>query len=330
HIYNNLVKPDGELRVINEIELTMVADHERPKYNDFIKVAYRWLVTVHCAGVAEHAMANIARFKPNLETQVVEGLGPHEREQCARRSNKRKTVNQAYPGLIKSEAEFWLRKGALHSTTIHETAESEADHHHTKAVRAISGAVLEELAWELYIMARDAQMGVTRVHPWSTSFTWRPYATFALRWANMVDLLERNNNSRAARSAANAQVAQQFQVIQGTAILPVAAVPVAAVPVTAVPATAVPATAGPATTNPAEGNNVASVGDADISPAVAQAAAAAVAPVEAPSDQTIDGNVPMTPPNSPMVVQGAHAPALAGPGNPDAYQDDFDLYMLQG
>lgn len=181
-MYNNLVSPTGTLRSLNEIEFTMVSDQERPRYSDFIKLAHRWLVAMHCAGVGEQAFANLAQYKPRLNAEVLEVLAPHELEQCEKRSNMRKVVDQEYPGHIKSEAEFRLRKGALMTTTVYETEDSEvadishteeekiefvkklvkamanmtgiadkANHHHVQAVKAISGSVVEELGWEFYV-----------------------------------------------------------------------------------------------------------------------------------------------------------------------------------
>lgn len=181
-MYDNLVTPTGTLRFLHEIEFPMVPNQDRSRYADFIKVAHRWLVSMHCAGVGEQAFANLAQYKPRLTTEVLEVLAPHEREIDERRSNRRTAVDQEYPGHIRSEAEFWLRKGALMTTTVHETEDSEVadifhteeekmeyvqelveamanmtdiadrpNHHQVEAVKAISGSVLEELAWEVYV-----------------------------------------------------------------------------------------------------------------------------------------------------------------------------------
>ncbi|KAL0466226.1 hypothetical protein QR685DRAFT_451077 [Neurospora intermedia] len=279
HMYDNLVTPTGTLRFLNEIELPMVSDQDRPRYADFIKVAHRWLVSMHCAGVGEQAFANLAQYKPRLTTEVLEVLAPHEREIGERRSNRRTAVDQEYPGNIRSEAEFWLRKGALMTTTeekmeyVQELVEAMANmtgiadrpnHHQVEAVKAISGSVLEELAWEVYVYARDAQQGRTRVLPWNTNFTWRSYPTFDDRWADIVDCLEecksavanlmqatyiqrytcdphrehtvgqkRNNDTKAEKAAAHARAAQQLQAIQGAAVAPGPVLPAMANPVQA-------------------------------------------------------------------------------------------------
>ncbi|EAA33745.3 hypothetical protein NCU07601 [Neurospora crassa OR74A] len=343
HMYDNLITPTGTLRFLHEIEFPMVSNQDRPRYDDFIKVAHRWLVSMHCAGVGEQALANLAQYKPRLTTEVLEVLAPHEREIDERRYNRRTAVDQEYPGHIRSEAEFWLRKGALMTTTeekmeyVQELVEAMANmtdiadrpnHHQVEAVKAISGSVLEELAWEVYVHARDAQKGRTRVLPWNTNFTWRSYPTFDDRWADIVDCLEecksavanlmqatyiqrytcdphrehtrkvgqkRNNDTKAEKAAANAQAAQQLQAIQGATVAPGPALPAMANLVQAMSSNVAPAFAAPQ-----------------------------VAPVTSPFETSNYGNAPAAPPNSPNTGLMAPAPDVS------MFESDEVLYKEFG
>ncbi|KAK3338777.1 hypothetical protein B0H65DRAFT_445063 [Neurospora tetraspora] len=361
HMYNNLVSPTGTLRSLNEIEFTMVSDQERPRYSDFIKLAHRWLVAMHCAGVGEQAFANLAQYKPRLNAEVLEVLAPHELEQCEKRSNMRKVVDQEYPGHIKSEAEFRLRKGALMTTTVYETEDSEvanishteeekiefvkklvkamanmtgiadkANHHHVQAVKAISGSVVEELGWEFYVYAREAQQGRTWVLPWNTSFTWQSYATFEDRWADIVDFFHECKS--AVANALQATYIQRYtsdphreHTRPGGGKFPSCS-------------TAArdsgrcrcfrPDPYGWALTavaNSAEGINIAPVDQVAMSPNVAPAVAPEVAAITSPSEASIDGNFPAAPPNSPIMNPTALAPGVAGVRSADDPQDGFDF-----
>ncbi|KHE84189.1 hypothetical protein GE21DRAFT_1308825 [Neurospora crassa] len=257
HMYDNLVTPTGTLRFLNEIEFPMVPNQDRPRYADFIKVAHRWLVSMHCAGVGEQAFANLAQFKPRLTTEVLEVLAPHEREIDERRSNRR-TADSEVADIFHTEEEKMEYVQELVEAMANMTDIADRpNHHQVEAVKAISGSVLEELAWEVYVHARDAQQGRTRVLPWNTNFTWRSYPTFDDRWADIVDCLEecksavanlmqatyiqrytsdphrehtRNNDTKATKMAANAQAAQQLQAIQSAAVAPGSAFPAMANP----------------------------------------------------------------------------------------------------
>ncbi|KAK3399653.1 hypothetical protein B0T20DRAFT_350660 [Sordaria brevicollis] len=255
HIFDNLVEPDETFRDLDDFQFDMIPSHARPQHAEFIKLAYRWMVTMHCAGVAEQAFANLGQYKPSLKADVLAVVAPHE--------------------------PFWLRKGALHTVTQHHDADDHVhhtneqkiryvrellqamtnmvgiadkpSHHHVLAVKAMSGAVLEEACWDVYINARDAQQGVTPVLPWTTNFCWGNYETFDDRWADIVDHFnenksavanlmqatyvqrytsdpykesqrkkgqKKNNDSRAVRYTAAVQAAQHLQAIQGAAAVP--------------------------------------------------------------------------------------------------------------
>ncbi|EGZ72643.1 hypothetical protein NEUTE2DRAFT_59418 [Neurospora tetrasperma FGSC 2509] len=276
HMYDNLVTPTGTLRFLHEIEFPMVPNQDRSRYADFIKVAHRWLVSMHCAGVGEQAFANLAQYKPRLTTEVLEVLAPHEREIDERRSNRRTAVDQD------------PRNGGFGGSR-HLPHRGGED-----GIRAGTGSPIA------CVYARDAQQGRTRVLPWNTNFTWRSYPTFDDRWADIVDCLEecksarytcdphrehtrkvgqkRNNDTKATKMAAHARDAQQLQAIQGAA--------------------AAPGPTLPAVANPAQA----------MLSNVAPAFAPQVAPVTSPFETSNYGHVPAAPPNSPNVELMAPAP----------------------
>ncbi|KAK3484821.1 uncharacterized protein B0T23DRAFT_327868 [Neurospora hispaniola] len=296
HMYDNLVTPTGTLRFFHEIELPMVPNQDRPRYSDFIKVAHRWLVCMHCAGVGEQAFANLAQYKPRLTTEVLEVLAPHEREIDERRYNRR-TADSEVADIFHTEEEKMQYVQELVEAMANMTDIADRpNHHQVEAIKAISGSVLEGIAWEVY--ARDAQQGRTRVLPWNTNFTWRSYPTFDDRWTDIVDCLERytcdphrehtrkvgqkrNNDTKAEKAAAHARAAQQLQAIQGAAVALGPALPAMA--------------------NPAQA----------MLSNVAPAFAPQVAPVAGPFETSIHGNFPTAPPNSPNVELMAPAPDVS-------------------
>ncbi|KAK3502165.1 hypothetical protein B0T13DRAFT_395396 [Neurospora crassa] len=327
HMYDNLITPTGTLCFLNEIEFPMVPNQDRPRYADFIKVAHRWLVSMHCAGVGEQAFANLAQYKPRLTTEVLEVLAPHEREIDERRYNRRTADSEVADIFHTEEKKMEYVQELVEAMANMTDIVDRPNHHQVEAVKAISGPVLEELAWEVYVHARDAQQGRTRVLPWNTNFTWRSYPTFDDRWADIVDCLEecksavanlmqatyiqrytcdphrehtrkvgqkRNNDTKAEKAAAHARAAQQLQAIQGAAVAPGPALPAMA--------------------------NLAQAMSSNVAPAFA---APQAAPVTSPFETSNYGNAPAAPPNSPNMGLMAPAPDVSMSESDEVLYDEF-------